>query len=578
MVNVKIDTARKVYGDYSAYITFDYDFRLVEIMRTMTDKYYNAKDKEWEMSLQNLPSFLELADGYSITLTCDNCRDKFQQEKSKELGTLPDGFRYKTIPYEHQEIAVKYGLSHESWLLGDEAGLGKTKITIDIAVARKQKHNIKHCLIICGVNGLKYNWLNEIHTHSNESAWILGTTHQSSISKKANIITTQTKIEDLNVLLSGIPDVNHNEIYNAYFIITNIESLRNEEICKLIKKCCDRDIISMIAVDEAHKCKNSTSQQGKALLKLNPRFKMALTGTPVMNTPIDLYTILKWLGYENHTLTVFKNHYCIMGGYGDHEIVGYKNLKELEAKLSNIMLRRLKKDVLDLPEKVHINEFVEMTSKQSSIYNEIETELRKNVDLIKSSTTPLSMFMRLRQSTGYTGIVSSTIRESAKLERMLDLVEEATANGNSVVIFSNWTQMTTPVYKLLTRHHYVGGLITGDVDTKKRDLCVKKFQNGDYKFLVGTIGAMGTGLTLTAANTVIFLDEPWTMADKEQAEDRCHRIGQSESLTVYTIMCKDTIDERVHEIITQKGELSDMIVDGKIRYQKSELIDYLLKM
>lgn len=254
MVSIKIDTAKKVYGDYSAYITFDYDFRLVEIMRTMTDKYYNAKDKEWEMSLQNLPSFLELADGYSITLTCDNCKDKFQQEKSKELGTLPDGFRYKTIPYEHQEIAVKYGLSHESWLLGDEAGLGKTKITIDIAVARKQKHNIKHCLIICGVNGLKYNWLNEIHTHSNESAWILGTTHQSSISKKSNTITTQTKIEDLNVLLSGIPDVNHNEIYNAYFIITNIESLRNEEICKLIKKCCDRDIISMIAVDEAHKC------------------------------------------------------------------------------------------------------------------------------------------------------------------------------------------------------------------------------------------------------------------------------------------------------------------------------------
>ena len=103
------------------------------------------------------------------------------------------------------------------------------------------------------------------------------------------------------------------------------------------------------------------------------------------------------------------------------------------------------------------------------------------------------------------------------------------------------------------------------------------FQNdNDCKFIVGTIGAMCTGITLTAGTVVIFLDEPWTMANKQQAIDRCHRIGTNSNITVYTIMCKNTIDERIHDIIYKKGQLSDMIIDGHIVGDKAQIFNYLL--
>ena len=114
----------------------------------------------------------------------------------------------------------------------------------------------------------------------------------------------------------------------------------------------------MIAVDEIHKAKNSASQQGKGLLKLQPECRIAMTGTPLMNNPIDLFIILKWLGYEKHALYSFKQHYCVFGGFGGHDIIGYKNLSDLQEQVNHIMLRRLKSDVLDLPEKVNKNRYI----------------------------------------------------------------------------------------------------------------------------------------------------------------------------------------------------------------------------
>jgi SNF2 family DNA or RNA helicase len=110
----------------------------------------------------------------------------------------------------------------------------------------------------------------------------------------------------------------------------------------------------------------------------------------------------------------------------------------------------------------------------------------------------------------------------------------------------------------------------------KRQSIVDDFQTGRCVVLVGTAGAMGTGLTLTAGTVEIFLDEPWNMALKEQCVDRCHRIGQKNNLTIYTLICRDTIDERIHNIVEQKGKLADSIVDGNITYNKSELLEYLL--
>ena len=337
-----------------------------------------------------------------------------------------------------------------------------------------------------------------------------------------------------------------------------------------------------------HNCKNPTSQQGKAILKIHAQTQIAMTGTPLMNNPMDLYIILKWLGYENHSFYAFKNHYCVMGGYGNYQIVGYKNLDQLQEAVNDIMLRRLKKDVLDLPEKTYVDEYVEMSSKQKKIYDEVTAEIKENIDNIKMANNPLAELIRMRQATGYTGILSSTIRESAKLDRMEELVEEAVENGKKVVIFSNWTQMTDEVYARLHKHYNVAQL-TGDTKDNERQLIVEAFQTpnnasmhnrvnvyGNINVLVGTIGAMGTGLTLSAGTVEIFMDEPWNKANKVQAEDRCHRVGTSENVTIYTLMCKDTIDERIHEIVEKKGAMSDAIIDNSVNMSKADMLDFLL--
>ena len=216
-----------------------------------------------------------------------------------------------------------------------------------------------------------------------------------------------------------------------------------------------------------------------------------------------------------------------------------------------------------------------MTPKQSAVYKEVTAAIKSNIDKIKMANNPLAELIRMRQATGCTAILSSTVNESAKIDRLEELVEEATQSGQKVVVFSNWTQMTTPIMDRLSA--YRPACITGDINDATRMSEVNRFQTDDKcKVIVGTIGAMGTGLTLTAGSVVIFMDEPWTMANKQQAIDRCHRIGTKNNVTIYTMLCKDTIDERIHEIVEKKGAMSDALIDGKIVGDKKELLNFLL--
>ena len=557
MIKIDVKKSIKCNGDYSLFVSFEYDSKVVDTIRSFPSRYWNPNEKTWEIPFNKLAELLERLPEYDFELT----GPYIPVEQPKAVA--PIDFKFKTKPYEHQVTAFNFGLSHNKWLLGDEMGLGKTKQVIDIAVAKKLQYNYKHCFIICGVNGLKWNWANEVKTHSNEEAWILG---QRKKNNKTVIGSVEDRLYDLQ---------NLDKIF-AYFIITNIETLRNEAIVAELDKRCKSGDIQMIAFDECHKAKNPNSQQGKGILKTKADTMIAMTGTPLMNTPLDLYIILKWLGYEKHSFYQFKNHYCVMGGYGNYQIVGYRNLNELQEELDHIMLRRKKEEVLDLPEKTYIDEFVEMTPKQEQIYNEITNEIRANIDQIEMSNNPLSALIRMRQATGYTGILSSAIKESAKLDRLEELVEEAVENGKKVVIFSNWTQMTLPIYnRLAVKYH--GTYITGEVDIEDRQEHIRRFQEDeDCKFVVGTSGAMGTGITLTAGTVEIFMDEPWNMALKEQCVDRCHRIGQKNNLTIYTLMCKGTIDERIHTIVEKKGIMADAIVDGKVAENKRELLEYLI--
>jgi hypothetical protein len=434
-----------------------------------------------------------------------------------------------------------------------------TKQVIDLAVNRK--HMINHCLIVCGVNTLKWNWLEEIQTHSNESAKVIG----SYVNTKGRLVQggMDKKLEYLD------------SDFDDFFIITNMESLRNKMFLQKMENLISTGEVNMVAIDEIHKMKSSTSKVGKAIHKLQSYYRVGLSGTPLITNALDLYNILKWLGEENGTLTNFKYNYCIFGGFGGREIVGYKNMEDLRQRVENIQLRRLKEDVFDLPPKLHQNVYVELEGKQRKLYKLIEAELIEKINDIVLSPNPLAKLTRLRQVTSAPGILDEDTGYGAKIDRLVEIVDEVTTQGHKVLVYSNWTQVLHQVKKALDHHNPL--MYTGEQNESIRNQNKNTFQNDESrKVIVGTVGAMGTGITLNKGSYVIFLDVPWSPQDKKQAEDRAHRIGTNHTVNVLTFITRDTVDEYIEEIVYKKSELSNYLVDGKIENNAKLLVKSLL--
>lgn len=558
----------------SAFVSFEYESNLVSIIKSMGTRVYIPDKKTWEIPESAVPMLMSRLHDYDVLL-----RGEMRHETPESHAQLPSGFVFTTKPYKHQMEGVIYGLEHESFLLGDDQGLGKTKEIIDLAMCRKQTDGLKHCLIICGINGNKYNWADEVKIHSREDSWILGTRFTKRPPIKMIEGSTKDKMEDLK----NVP--------HQFFWITNIETLRGGSfkekqgkrtvirfpIAEKIQELCDRGIIGMIAFDEAHKAKNPDSQQGKALLSIDCKGpKIPMSGTFVLNNPLDLYLPLRWSGFETHSFYAYKQHYCKMGGFGGKEIVGYKNLDELRSMVSKVMLRRVKGDVLDLPPKVHTIEWVDAYPEQKSLYKDVRDQVRDNIDKVKVHPDPLSEMLRLRQVTGYPGILSSTVTKSAKMDRMEELVEDEVSVGGKAIIFSNWSEMTNVIRHKLKK--YNPAYITGEVGSVQRMEEKDRFQNDpNCKVMIGTIGALGTGFTLTAAQLVIFVDEPWNRGIKDQAEDRAHRIGTRGTVRIVTILTRDTVDEGVYNLVQKKGKMADLLVDGKVDGKNVDnVLSYLL--
>ena len=212
MITINIDKANKCNGEMALYVSFPYEERVVSVIRSLPSRYWNKDTKEWEIPYGKLPVLISELSDHEFDISGVNVVDKPKTVK------LPKNFKFKTKPFQHQIDGFNYGLKSDRWLLGDEQGLGKTKQVIDIAVAKKLINKYQHCLIICGVNGLKWNWQSEIATHSNEESWILG---QRMVKHTLKVGGNSAKLDDLKQI-DKLP----------YFIITNVESLRNEPILK----------------------------------------------------------------------------------------------------------------------------------------------------------------------------------------------------------------------------------------------------------------------------------------------------------------------------------------------------------
>jgi SNF2 family DNA or RNA helicase len=301
-----------------------------------------------------------------------------------------------------------------------------------------------------------------------------------------------------------------------------------------------------------------------------------MTGTPLLNNPIDLWNPLKWVGEHHNPLYRFKAKYCVFGGFGGYEIIGYRNLDDLQNRLNIVQLRRMKDEVLDLPPKIHSIEYVELGKKQAILYEQIKEELISQIKEIELNPNPLAKLIRLRQVTAHPAILDPDILESPKMERLEEMVGDIMLSGKKVIIFSNWKQVVSVATDVLVQHNPL--VITGDTKDNVRPELIKKFQTmDDRNVIIGTIGAMGTGITLNKGSYVLFLDEPWSSGIKEQGEDRAHRIGTTGTVNVITFITKGTIDEDIMEIVEGKKDLAGYLVDGDVE-SRAKVVRRLLLM
>ena len=545
MITIIENTPKSVPGHTSLYVYFEYRAELVAVVKQFPGSAFNKKDKYWEVPVCYLSNLIEMCTEYDSV-----CIQFYRTEEEPDIDfEVKDLDKIHLLP--HQIDAVKFGLQpkHKKWLLLDTMGLGKTYTAIALASNLKDRGLVKKVLIICGVNALKNNWRKEIHTATNYSVRMLG----ERINKKGKAIIGSVK-DRLAQLQSPIDE---------FFVITNIETIRDDSIIKELTNPKSPNHFDMVIFDEIHHCVSHDSLQSKHLLKLqNIEYKLGLTGTLLLNSPEDCYVPMKWIEAEKCNYTNFKYTFL---KYDDRNPipVGYQNMDLLKDNLYRHSLRRTK-DLLDLPPKTVINQYIDLEGKHYDFYQDIKNGIVTQVDKVHiTPSSVLAMVTRLRQATALPSILTTENIPSSKLDYATDLAEQIISQGDKVVIFSTFKEPVHELAERLKKYNPVIG--TGDVPDTIIAQNVTQFQeNPDVRCFIGTWQRCGTGITLTAATYMIFIDTAWTAAEYQQNQDRIYRIGTTKPVTIYNIICNDTIDEHVAEIVSKKEAVADFIIDDKI--------------
>lgn len=592
-------------------IRFKYDPTLVDMIKEVPTHEWHPDKKCWTLDaihvgfflnkLKDTPyekdllihSFEEINKNYSI----DDTNQIPEIDISDVDFYVQDGFKL----FKHQIDTIKYdkwrnehGFT-QGFILADMPGLAKTCSVLNVAMYHKKKYGAKHCLVIVCVNTAKYNWVEDIKKHSNGKIvpYLLGT-RKKKRKEGFTLGGGKEKFEDLvNMTMYGEKDGEP----LPYFIVMNIEAIqtklgRTYILANRLVELIRTGEIGVIALDEVHLGTSPSSKQGKLLLELKSKTEkqsrvewIPMTGTPITSKPTDVFTPLYLVGgHTEKSFYMWCQNYCVYGGYGNYEIVGYKNIQELKHLLQPNMLRRKKENVLDLPPKIHHTEYVENTQYQQNLYNRVKQDVK--LAMKESSRFNIMVQMlSLRQVNGSPELVDRSmevddnyISKNAKLQRLLQILDEIIQGDEKAIIFSNWVEPLRMLYKFLTKNYKVC-CCTGTMTIEDREKHKRVFMNNpEYKLMIGTVGAMGTSHTLTAARNVIFYDSPWNPSEIEQCEDRCHRAGTTGTVNVYTLITKDTVDEVVHDILSQKQGTADFIVDNELDPRKHpEIVDLLLQ-
>lgn len=445
------------------------------------------------------------------------------------------------LPY--QITGAKTLRKMERGILADEMGLGKT---IQAIAAAATKHN-KSILIIT-LNGLQTNWRSEIED-------LLGKGQSIEVYDGKQVIG------------------------EARWVIIHYEGAKLERNLKVLKsKNWD-----VVIVDEAHRCKNRKrkTKQGNVTnyglvdsLSSKCKGMFLLTGTPMKGDPADVWPLLHFVDRDR-----YRSFWSWIYKYVDYEKtyfgnkpVGYKNLDLLSEEMGVYCVRRKKSEVIrDLPKKNIHTVKCSMTAKQNRIYDQMMSEYVAELDsrVYMSAPAEVSRIMRLRQIATDASILSEDTNrlghyiESGKMNVLYELVKKIVfENDEKVVIFTNWESLVRRICGLIGDWPCKVVTYTGNTSKTDREDAVWSFQNDpETKIFVATIGAAGTGLTLTAASKMIFTDRSWTPDDNAQAEDRIYaRMNDVHGADIYKLITEGTVDEQIDEYIGEKEATVNQVI------------------
>ena len=540
------NTATLVKGQIE--IWFKFDYKTLEMIKSLPGRKFteDTRGKFWTAPLaQDTVEKLDQA-GFELCPELirflDTAQKQLPVEELEEIEV--DGLKRELFPFQKQGVAFIEQRNGRA-LVGDEMGLGKTIQTLAWLQLHPEK---KPVVVVCPAH-LKLNWAQEAK---------MTLSGDRTIQVISGTDTTQKLYGDIMV-------INYDILHNKYEegpknLVTGKKPIKEIPYSGWIDFILDRNP-EVLIVDEAHFIKNSKAFRSKAVTKLGRKCKhvIALTGTPLVNRPIEGYNIVQMIDR-----TVFPSFWDYAQKYcGAHhtrfgwDLSGASNKEELHQKLKTVMIRRKKADVLkELPDKVFSHVPMELSNRE--VYQEAEEDF---IAFLKD-TEGAAAAEKARNAEHLVRIEGlKQLAMQGKMNHVMQWIENfLEESGRKLVVFA---VHKVTINALMKKFQKCAVKIDGSTPAPKRHEAVQAFQNNpDVKLFIGNIQAAGTGLTLTAASAIAFVELPWTPGELSQAEDRCHRIGQKNAVNIYYLLAEETIEEQIAALLDEKKKVLNAVIDG----------------
>ena len=549
----------EIYCDphYDYNITYYYDRELPPEIDTLIHKYFNGSQYIMPEKYSEFTKFLDEGGEFKSILIRPEVNEKidkyFDKQSFKQLGEkiTPNFSKIKGKLFDYQKEGILFSLFRKGNIIADEMGLGKTLQAISVAVLKRDIYGLNKALIICPAS-LKYQWKKEIERFTGEKAIIVeGMRHYRHATYKS---TTE------------------------FFLIANYEAVMRD--ITVIRQYPP----DMIILDEAQKIKNYDTKTSYAVKSIPKKHSLVITGTPLENNLLDLYSIMNFIDPEVLAPQwEFSMNHCYFDKDKKNRVTGYYNLQDLKNKLADYVIRREKADVLkELPAVQEVMVPVELHEAQAEIHaglaRSLAPILHKKHKTVYDMQRIQQILMSMRMVCDSTFLIDKETNHSPKLEELETILLEKLdikKRKRKVIIFSEWKTMLHLIGKMLKLNGIQYVTLSGDVPVKKRSLLIEEFANNPNTLVFLSTEAGGTGLNLQFADTVINFDLPWNPAKKNQRIGRINRIGQvSPKLTAVNMVALNSIEHNIANGIVVKEALFNAVLNNA---NLTEEVDFAAK-